>query len=242
MISENFATSHKPALSKWKWALALLTGFSLGLIADFSSQIIPSVVLGLPLEGITFALVGVIKMVLGLLAVAAGLRVVGLNFRDVGFVTEHIRKDIMIGIGLAAIYTAIQFLIVIPLTGGAEREDIVVESTRIGTSLISLSGFVVLAWTGVFYEEFLFRGLIFRTISESLGNSRIGLVITVLLTAGIFSLLHGYQGVAGMIDTGLFGGLGLTLLYLWRGRRLAAPIVLHALWNMIAPIVIYLWY
>ncbi len=242
MAIENISSIHKTALPKWKWVAALLTGFSLGLIADFSSQVIPQVILDMPLEGITFALVGVLKMILGLVAVWAGLRVAGLRFRDVGLVTDHLSKDVSIGIVLAIIYAAIQFLIIIPLTGGAGREDIIVESTRIGKSVLGLSGFVILAWTGVFYEELLFRGLIFRTISEILGSSRMALVITVLFTAMTFSLLHGYQGIAGMIDTGLFGGLGLTLVYLWRGRRLAAPIVLHALWNSIAPVGIYLWY
>jgi membrane protease YdiL (CAAX protease family) len=39
----------------------------------------------------------------------------------------------------------------------------------------------------------------------------------------------------------MYGGLTLTLLYLWR-RRLTACIVAHALWNTIATVVIYRWY
>jgi membrane protease YdiL (CAAX protease family) len=60
-------------------------------------------------------------------------------------------------------------------------------------------------------------------------------VIVVVL----FALSHGYQGWAGIIDTGVFGGLLLSLTYWWRGMRLAAPIAAHAAWNVIAAFVIF---
>jgi membrane protease YdiL (CAAX protease family) len=50
--------------------------------------------------------------------------------------------------------------------------------------------------------------------------------------------LHGYQGWAGVIDSGLYGGVTLTLLYLWR-RKLTACIVAHALWNSLAAVLLF---
>ena len=102
-------------------------------------------------------------------------------------------------------------------------------------------GFVVLAWTGAFSEELFFRGHFFSTLRNLLGGSGIALVIAVVATVCLFAAGHGYQGWAGVVDTGFYGGLTLTLLYVWRGR-LVACIVAHALWNTLATIAIFLWY
>jgi hypothetical protein len=228
-------------LARSRWALALVIGTALTLAADFASQAIPMVLLGLPLKGFTFALVGALKLVLGLPALAVGLRLARLRFPDVGLVAQDWRTESLIGGSVAVFFAAAQFLIIIPITGGAERSDIVVETARIGHSMAGVAGFAILAWTGVFVEEILFRGLIFTSLRALFGGSRTALSIAVLLTVVAFAAGHGYQGWAGVIDTGLYGGLLLTLLYVWRGR-LTACIVAHACWNTLAPIGIYLLY
>ena len=241
--------AHSEPISRARWAAALVVGAVLAVSADFASQAIPQVVLHLPLEGSTFALVGLLKVSLGLAALALGLRIANLRSRDVGLVADGWRRDAMIGLVVAVVYAALQFLVIIPATGGASRADIVVESERLGDSLVGVGGFVVLAWTGVFFEELLFRGLFFHTVWRLLGGSRLareptqehGPVGTVAAATLTFAAGHGYQGLPGMIDTGLFGGLLLTLLFVWRGR-LTAPIVAHAMWNTLAPIGIYLLY
>ena len=228
-------------MARSRWALALFVGTGLTLAADFSSQAIPMVLLGLPLERFTFALVGALKLVLGLPALAVGLRLAGLRFADVGLVTRDWRVDSLIGGSVAVLFAAVQFLIIIPNTGGAARSDIVVESARIGHSLSGVAGFAVLAWTGVLVEEILFRGLIFTSLRALFGGSKMALSVAVLLTVLAFATGHGYQGWAGVIDTGLYGGLLLTLLYVWRGR-LTACIVAHACWNTLATVCIYFLY
>ncbi|MEZ4697384.1 MAG: type II CAAX endopeptidase family protein [Rhodothermales bacterium] len=233
--------AHSEPISRARWAAALVVGAVLAVSADFASQAIPQVVLHLPLEGSTFALVGLLKVSLGLAALALGLRIANLRFRDVGLVADGWRRDAMIGLVVAVVYAALQFLVIIPATGGASRADIVVESERLGDSLVGVGGFVVLAWTGVFFEELLFRGLFFHTVWRLLGGSRLAMYVTVAAATLTFAAGHGYQGLPGMIDTGLFGGLLLTLLFVWRGR-LTAPIVAHAMWNTLAPIGIYLLY
>ncbi len=228
-------------LSKVRWATALLLGIVLAVSADVAAQFIPLVLLDLPPEGRTFALVGVLKLTLGLTAVALGLRLVRLRFRDVGFVADHWRSDVWVGFAVAAVFALVQFIVIIPLTGGAERSDIVVESARIGDSLAGVVGLLTLSWMGVFFEELFFRGLIFNTLRGVLGPSRLALYAVVAVTTLLFAAGHGYQGWAGVLDTGFYGGLTLTLLYVWRGR-LTACIVAHALWNTFAVVGIYLWY
>lgn len=234
------ASSAHP-VSKWRWAAALVLGTVLWVLGLVASEIVPQVVLGMELEGATYALVGVIRALLGVAAVAAALRVVHLRLRDVGLVTAHAGSDVRIGAAIAAGFAVLQFAVVIPNTGGALRSDVVANAAQIGDSLWGVLGFVVLAWTGAFSEELFFRGHFVTSLRALLGGSTIALVATVAATVTLFTAGHGYQGWAGVVDTGLFGGLALTLLYLWR-RRLTACIVAHALWNTLATIGIYLWY
>jgi uncharacterized protein len=233
-------TASKPT-SRWRWASALLLGTTLSLAAAIVSQVVPSVLLGLPLQGATFALVGMLQATLGVGAVALGLHLVQLRFRDVGLVTVHWRSDLLIGAATAVAFALLQFAVIIPNTGGATRSDVAVNSAQIGKSIWGLYGYIALAWTSVFFEELFIRGFFFTTLRELLGDSRIAFYLSIAGTVLFFAALHGYQGWAGILDTGLYGGLTLTLLYVWRGR-LAACIVAHALWNTLATLGIYLWY
>ena len=228
-------------MPRWKWAAALLAGTVLWFIGLVASEVIPQVFLGMELEGPTYALVGVIRAALGLAAIVVALRIVNLRLRDVGLVTTQWRDDALLGAAIAIGFALLQFVVIIPNTGGAARSDIVANAAQIGTSPWGVVGFIVLAWTGAFSEELFFRGHFFTTLRELLGPSGVALVVTVVATVVLFAAGHGYQGWAGVVDTGMYGGLTLTLLYLWR-RRLTACIVAHALWNTIATVVIYRWY
>jgi membrane protease YdiL (CAAX protease family) len=226
---------------RWKWGAALLVGTLLWFIGLVASEVIPQVFLGMELEGPTYALVGVIRAALGLAAIVVALRIVKLRLHDVGLVTTQWRNDAVLGAAIAIGFALLQFVVIIPNTGGAARTDIVANAAQIGTSPWGVFGFIVLAWTGAFSEELFFRGHFFTTLRELLGPSGVALVATVAATVVLFAAGHGYQGWAGVVDTGIYGGLTLTLLYLWR-RRLTACIVAHALWNTIATVVIYRWY
>lgn len=230
------------SVSKKRWAGALLLGMALFAAAVFASYVLPQVALGLSIEGPVYALVGGLQALLALGAVAGALRVAGLRLRDVGLTTVQWRSDASIGAAIAVAFALIQFLVVIPNTGGAARSDVAMNSAQIGNSVWGVAGFVVLAWTGGFAEELFFRGHFITTLQKLLGESRAALIATVAATIVLFAVLHGYQGWAGVLDTGLYGGLTLTLLYLWRGRRLTACVVAHALWNTIAVVSIFLWY
>jgi len=242
----NHPTIKKEALAprsvtKWHWAGALLLGTVLWFAALITSEIVPQVFLGLELQGTTYALVGVIRAVLGFVAVAVALRLVQLRVRDVGLASVHWRSDAIIGTAFALVFALVQFLVVIPNTGGVARSDVAANAAQIGDSAWGVFGFIVLAWTGAFSEELFFRGHFFTTLRNLLGGSSIALAVAVVATVAVFAAGHGYQGWAGVLDTGFYGGLTLTLLYVWRGR-LTACIVAHALWNTLATVAIYLWY
>ncbi len=81
-------------------------------------------------------------------------------------------------------------------------------------------------------EETIFRGYLilrFKNITANTGA-------TVLMSAVIFSLGHGYEGSAGVVTVGVMG-LVFALIYLWR-KSLVAPITMHFLQDFIGIVVL----
>ena len=225
-----------------RWLVSFVLGTVLCLAVFFTSNVGPQLLFDRDLVGIEYATVGLLQIALIPPAVWLALRPVGLGLREAGVRGEYWRADALIGLGVAVGFAALQFGLIIPATGGAERSDIVVNAAQIGQSYRGVLGFVVLAWTGGVAEELFFRGHFFTTLRNVFGRSRAALVTAAVVTIAVFALLHGYQGIAGVIDSGMFGGVALTLLFLWRRGRLTACAVAHAGWNSLAATGIWLWY
>lgn len=222
--------------------LGLLVGAALWAAAVFVAHSFPVIVLGRELVGSTYAIVALLFAPLAFGAVIPGLRLVGRPLSHAGFTLENGRADVLVGVAVAAVWAALQFLIIIPLTGGAGRADVMVNAEQMGTTLSGLAAFVLLAWGGGFAEEVFFRAHLMTTLRGILGRSRVATTFVVLVPTVLFGMLHGYQGGwVGMLDTGVFGGAALSLLFLWRGRLLPC-VVAHALWNTIAAVIIFVWY
>ena len=198
-------------------------------------------ILELPSGG-RFALLGATQLLLGGSAVFLALRLAGLLPSDVGWTSKRIRSDLAIGLVTAALFAALQFLVLIPATGGAERSDIIANAAQIGETPTDLAGVLTLALLGSTSEELLFRGLLLGGAAAIAGGSTLARVLSTLLVVILFAFSHGYQGWAGVVDTGIYGGLVLSLLYWWRGSRLAAPIAAHVGWNVTAAAVIFTFY
>lgn len=90
------------------------------------------------------------------------------------------------------------------------------------------------AWTGVsitagLTEEFIFRGILIYTLTLYIDASD----MTLAVIAGVlFGLAHAYQGVRGVLTTGVVG-IGLGLLYLGMGV-LWPVMVLHVVLDLVA--------
>jgi membrane protease YdiL (CAAX protease family) len=72
-------------------------------------------------------------------------------------------------------------------------------------------------------EETVFRGYLLLRFKAVTGRSS----AAVLLSAAIFSLGHGYEGMAGLISV-FFLGVIFAFVYLWR-QSLIAPVMIHFL-------------
>jgi hypothetical protein len=94
--------------------------------------------------------------------------------------------------------------------------------------------YLVLVWTlAAFGEEMTYRGYVLNRVAD-LGDRRpwawaAGLLFVTVL----FGFGHSYQGVTGMLDTGIHGLL-LGALYLASGRNLWACVIAHGVTDTIA--------
>ncbi|WP_215190043.1 CPBP family intramembrane glutamic endopeptidase [Exiguobacterium sp. s6] len=94
---------------------------------------------------------------------------------------------------------------------------------------IEAKAWSAVSWTAGVTEEFIFRGVLLYTVSLYLDVSSLTLAF---IGGALFGLAHAYQGVRGVLVTGIVGW-GLGYLYLAMGV-LWPVMVVHALLDLIA--------
>ena len=86
--------------------------------------------------------------------------------------------------------------------------------------------FTLVGVTAGVCEEWLYRGF-FLAVVAAVGGGGLPAPVRVAVGARAFGLAHAYQGVAGIVTTGVLGGV-MAGLYLGTGSLLL-PVVLHVL-------------
>jgi membrane protease YdiL (CAAX protease family) len=88
--------------------------------------------------------------------------------------------------------------------------------------------FVLVSVTAGICEEVLYRGFLIRYLSD--GPWHFGLWIALAIASISFGLAHGYQGISGIIGTGLIGAV-MAVIFLSTGS-LWMPMALHAILDL----------
>ena len=86
-------------------------------------------------------------------------------------------------------------------------------------------------------EELLFRGFALRQVSAALGDSRSARIVAALVSSTLFGLVHAYQGISGVVLTGLTG-LMLCAVFYARRRSLWTTMVAHGVFDTISVLLI----
>jgi membrane protease YdiL (CAAX protease family) len=155
--------------------------------------------------------------------------------------TTKVAREVVIGAALGVavrIVAGIAAAIVIAILAAATGEDVAVPEQVTG----DLHGYqlVVFALFAVVVapvtEEFLFRGVLFRSVRD-----RYGFWPGAITSALLFGVIHYVPGTwpdaLALQITMVVTGLGLAWVYEWR-KTLLAPVVGHAAFNLIAVVVI----
>jgi len=105
---------------------------------------------------------------------------------------------------------------------------------------LKLAGvYLVLVWTwAAFGEELTYRGYVLNRAADLGGRTGLAWALGLVLVMGLFGFGHSYQGLAGMIDTGIHGLL-LGILYLASGRNLWPCVIAHGVCDSAGIVLIF---
>lgn len=103
-----------------------------------------------------------------------------------------------------------------------------------------LFGMLAIGWViGGLFEEFCFRGYIFNRMQSIIHNPVVFKYLTITITSIVFAFAHTYQGIGGMVDTGLFAVV-MGFLYFVFGRNIWYLIIIHGLYDTVGILRLYL--
>ena len=150
-------------------------------------------------------------------------------------------RALLIATALAAYQFASLYLVepVIARVTTGELPDVSMFQSLVGDKR-QLLFWLGASWTlAAFVEEMVYRGWLTARVAELARYSKRGWIVAVVVTSILFGLAHLYQGVSGVITTGLtglmFGGA-----YLASGRNLWCAILAHGFSDTIGFVMIYL--
>ena len=132
---------------------------------------------------------------------------------------------VLVGLGYQVAGTFIVEPLIARLTSGALPDVSQFRSLTGNEALLAF--WLTLSWTlAAVVEELAYRGWILTRCVEIGGGSRGAWVAALLVSSVLFGAVHAYQGLSGMISTGLTGVVfGAT--YLATGRNLWTAIIAH---------------
>ena len=157
------------------------------------------------------------------------------------FVHHSVWRSVLLGIGFGVLIQLSLFFAVEPIIEGLTGSKLSLDDFAAVEG--SLASYLTLLAIGLLFggiaEELIFRGFVVGWGVRIFGE-RSGWFLAIL-SASVFGAAHMYQGIAGVLTTGLTGML-FGFFYLSLGRKLLPVIVMHMTVNLIGITQIYLGY
>ncbi|WP_276389617.1 CPBP family intramembrane glutamic endopeptidase [Eudoraea chungangensis] len=106
-------------------------------------------------------------------------------------------------------------------------------------NLLTTISWVLIVWiTAAFGEEIIFRGYFMRQFVKFFGESKISLLINILIFSSFFGYMHMQQGITGQIVAGSTGAL-LSLIFYLRKYDLWFNVMVHGFFNTLGLLSFY---
>ena len=163
-----------------------------------------------------------------------------LKFPDLGFYQSDINfKNILLGIILAGLCQLIFGYLVEPALKSFLPPTNIKALGNVKTSIQQLLVWLLISWTvGAFFEELVFRGYLINRLIDLFGTKLFSKITAVVLSSVAFGFMHYYQGIHGVISTGIFG-IFQAILYFVNRRKLFVNMILHGTFDTISFIILY---
>lgn len=181
-----------------------------------------------------------IAFILALCIVLANLRHASLN--SIGFrKQESWGGTVLLALLLGIAIEFLSELLLTPLieqTTGTPIDLSAFESMR--GNFPAFLMMLALGWiVGGFLEEFTFRGFLITRLMLLWGESSISLLAALLITSGGFGISHHYQGLSGMLSTGIIAFV-FGIIFIKSQYNLWLLILTHGFVNTVGLTMIYL--
>lgn len=153
---------------------------------------------------------------------------------------ESWKKTVLLALLAGIIFQALSLYVIEPLVGKLTGEipDVSIFRPMVG-NIPQLLFFLALSWTfAAFIEEMIYRGYFMHRIADLFSRNNTGWVVGVILSNLLFGFGHMYQGLSGMITTGLTGFI-FAWLYFATRRNLWAAILAHGIYDTIGFMMIF---
>jgi uncharacterized protein len=148
-------------------------------------------------------------------------------------------KNILIGFLLAGFYQILFGFIIEPALKSWLPHTNLETFTSTKGNLQNLLIWLITSWTiGAVFEELIFRGYLLNRLIDLFGESLFAKIIIIIPAAAAFGFIHFYQGIHGVISTGIFGIFQCITYFLFK-RKLLIPMVTHGAFDSISFILLY---
>ena len=142
------------------------------------------------------------------------------------------KRTVLFALSVGIIFQALSLYLIEPflckLTGNIP--DVSVFKPLVG-NVPQLFFFLGLSWTfAAFVEEMIYRGYFMHRFADLFNRNNTGFIVGIIFSNFLFGFGHMYQGLSGMIITGLTGLLFAGLFFA-TNRNLWAAIIAHGIYD-----------
>ena len=151
------------------------------------------------------------------------------------------KQTILLALLVGVAFQALSLYVIEPFLGKLTGDipDVRVFRPLVG-DVTQLFIFLGISWTfAAFVEEMIYRGYFMHRFADLFNRNKTGWVVGIILSNLLFGFGHTYQGLSGMIITGLTGFI-FAWLYFRTNKNLWAPILAHGIYDTIGFLMIFL--
>lgn len=154
---------------------------------------------------------------------------------------ESWKNTLLLAILGGIVFQALSLYVIEPLLARITGDipDVSIFKPLVG-DVQQLLFWLVISWTfAAFLEEMIYRGYFMHRFADLFKRSNAGWIIGFILANALFGFGHAYQGVSGMIATGI-SGLVFAGLFFASKKNLWAAIIAHGIYDTIGFLMIFL--
>lgn len=150
------------------------------------------------------------------------------------------KRTILLALLVGIVFQALSLYVIEPFLGKLTGDipDVSIFRPIVG-NFPQLLFYLALAWTfAAFIEEMIYRGYFMHRIADLFNRNNTGWFVGLILSNFFFGSGHIYQGLSGMIITGLTGFV-FAWLYFATNKNLWAAILAHGIYDTIGFLMIF---